>query len=344
MVREASALPALAWLLFLIALGFVLAIGKFVLLPLAIALLLCSAIRPLIDRLARARVPWWGTVALVMVTLIVLLFWVGRIAYANARDFVQSVDAAPAGEAAPRDLQSSFERVLEDPSRIVEAVKSAVPHVSAHLVDAVGVMFGVLNQIGLVLLFMVFVFAEQQAMRAKIARAAGGNAEGVQRVMGEIGRDVNRYLGIKTLLGLLTGVLCCVALLILRVPYAPLFGLIAFLMNYIPSIGGLIATAPPLVAAFAGTGGWTTPMLVFAAYSLINIAVGNVIEPKWLGKHLDLSPLVMLIALLFWSALWGFAGMVLAVPLTRAVQLMFANVPELVPVAVLMSNGEDARD
>ncbi len=341
MDRDLSTLPVLGWLILLIALGFLLAIGKFIFLPLAIALLLCSAIQPLIDRLATRRVPWWGTVTLVMLLLVLALFFAGRHLYFSASAFARTIDPEQVRAAAPEDLESALRRVLDDPKRLADVAKSAVPRLTAYLVDAFSVMFAVLNQVGLVLLFMVFVFAEKQAMARKIARASGRHSTQVANVTAEIARDVNRYLSIKTMLGLVTGAACTIALWILGVPYALLFGFIAFVMNYIPNIGGLVATLPPMVAAYADSGSVTTAVLVFVGFTVINIVTGNVLEPKWLGKHLDLSPLVMLVALMFWSALWGFAGMLLAVPLTRAVQLVFANVPALEPVAILMSNGEE---
>lgn len=347
MVRDTgapAAFSALVWLLFLIAFGFLLVIGKFILMPLAIALLLSSAIQPLIDRLEKLRVPWWGTVTLVMLALVALLFWAGGAVYANASDFMKSLDTAHPTATAPQDFEKTIQDVWSDPKRLTDLAKEAAPKLTAYIVGAFGVMFGVLNQVGLVLLFTVFVFVEKQASRRKVARVAGTHAPQVQRVIQQIARDVNRYLSTKTVLGFLTGVACMISLAIIGVPYAPLFGLIAFLLNYIPTIGGLAATVPPVVAAFVTYNRWTEPLLVFGAFTVINVIVGNVLEPRWLGKQLGLSALVMLIALMFWSAMWGFAGMVLAIPLTRIVQLVFANVPELKSIAVLMSDGaEDGK-
>jgi AI-2 transport protein TqsA len=123
----------------------------------------------------------------------------------------------------------------------------------------------------------------------------------------------------------------------------PLFwGLTAFLLNYVPTVGSLVAAVPAVALGLVqlGPGG---ALLVALGYIVINVTIGNLIEPQVMGRGLGLSPLVVLLSLLFWGWVWGPLGMLLSLPLTMVLKIMVENVPQLAWLAVLMGPAHDAR-
>ena len=148
---------------------------------------------------------------------------------------------------------------------------------------------------------------------------------------------MQHYLGLKILLSLLTGLLVAIALKGFAVPFALLWGVLTFLLNFIPNIGSVIATLPPVAIALFHSGSPARTLLVAAVLVLIQMVVGNFLEPRMMGKGLNLSPLVVLLALLFWGWMWGIVGMLIAVPLTAAIKIACEQLDSTRPVAILMS-------
>ena len=191
----------------------------------------------------------------------------------------------------------------------------------------------------LVVIYMLFIFAEQAVFRRKILAIAGPREHDAAQVLDTIGRGIQRYLGVKTLVSFVTGALAYAALVALGVPRALLFGILTFLLNYIPTFGSIIAAIFPTITALA-----TYPdrpgvaVAVVIAYLAINLTLGNYIEPKVLGRELNLSPLVIIISVVVWAGLWGPVGTFLAVPLTAGLQIVLASYDSTRPIAVMMSS------
>jgi len=141
---------------------------------------------------------------------------------------------------------------------------------------------------------------------------------------------------LKTLISLLTGVLVALSLYLLQAPFPFLWGLLAFLLNFIPNIGSIVAGIPPILVTLFDSGSITKTLMVAVAFIVIQIVVGNFVEPKVLGKGLDLSPLIVLLSLLFWGWLWGIPGMLLSVPLTAALKISMEQFDRTKPLAILL--------
>lgn len=191
----------------------------------------------------------------------------------------------------------------------------------------------------LVVIYMLFIFAEQTVFRRKILSVAGDRRSDAERVLDTIGRGIQRYLGVKTLVSFATGSLCYAVLVALEVPYALLFGFLTFLLNYIPTFGSIIAGILPVVTALANGATWNRVLAIMVTYLSVNIILGSVVEPRILGRELNLSPLVIIVSVVVWAALWGVIGTFLAVPLTAAAQIILASQENTRPIAVLLSSG-----
>jgi len=368
MATESSPLRVPAVLLTMVLVGYLLRVGAFLLQPLIIAFLLCMICRPLVSALEKKKIPAGVTVFGLMLVLIAILAWGGGLLLDHAKAYADSLkestaqvadvpnaavttsDATPSPDAVPAtfdDLRALLTEHLDGASireldfkTLWEQVKSLLPKIGGVLLVALTAVQTAVSQVFLVLFFMIFIFAEQGVSRKKMLLAAGSQCDEVDEITTRIASDVQLYLSVKTGISLLTAVLCWIGLWLLGVPFAAAFAALTFLLNFIPNVGSILAGLFPALVAMGVNGGMNAA-LVMVLYGVVNIFLGSVVEPKVLGKQLNLSPLVILMALMFWGALWGIVGMFLAVPLTRTAQLVCANLPSLRWLAILMANDVD---
>lgn len=181
----------------------------------------------------------------------------------------------------------------------------------------------VLTLLLLVVLMMVFLLAEASNLPKKLEGALGWSREDLQR-MSKAQGEVQRYLVYKTLISALTGVLVTGWVWLLGVSFPVLWGLIAFALNYIPSLGSIIAAVPAMLLAWIDLGA-PTALLVGLGYLVVNMVLGNFLEPHLMGRRLGISTLVVFLSLVFWGWLWGPLGMLLSVPLTMILRIALDN-------------------
>jgi predicted PurR-regulated permease PerM len=229
------------------------------------------------------------------------------------------------------------------PPRVKDYLARSIREIEPEQVapDLVGSSFSFSKGLLLVLLYMLFIFAEQAVFRRKILSIAGTRRDDAVEILDTIGRGIQRYLGVKTIVSLATGSLCYAALVILRVPYAPLWGFLTFVLNYIPTFGSIIAAAFPVLTVLATPGGSIgKAAVVVIIYLGVNITLGSILEPRILGRELNLSPLVVVLSVVVWAGLWGVIGGFLAVPLTSILQIVLASQETTRPIAVMLSSGK----
>jgi len=208
------------------------------------------------------------------------------------------------------------------------------------LQSALGVFFGLVSFLLVVLLYLLFLIAEQVAFPKRIQRAfLTERANHILEVIGKINEAISHYLIIKTGMSLLTGVLAMLVLGIFQVDFFIMWGLLTFFLNYIPYLGSAITLPGPVILAFLQYPDkpWIG-IVVLILLLMVHQGTGQLLEPRLLGSRLGVSPLLILIALSFWGVVWGVVGMILAVPLLVVVKLVLQNIPETQPIAVLMSN------
>ncbi|MDG4597622.1 MAG: AI-2E family transporter [Candidatus Contendobacter sp.] len=186
----------------------------------------------------------------------------------------------------------------------------------------------------LVLLLTIFILLEAPAIPAKLRAAFHVTEEGEARLK-RLLDTVNRYMQIKTLTSLGTAVCVWLLLRIFGIDFAILWAVLAFFLNFVPVLGNILMMIPPVLLALIQTGPWTA-LLVAIGYLVINTGIGNVLEPRIMGKGLGVSTLAIFISLLFWGWLFGTVGMFLAVPLTAAVVIALDANPHTRPLAILL--------
>lgn len=240
------------------------------------------------------------------------------------------------------DLKRALEAKIEASdipwkSQLIELLRSV--DLTSEVRNLTGSLAGFFRGVLLVVIYMLFIFAEQNIFRRKIVAVAEPRSDDAERIIDSISLGIQRYLGVKTVISLATGVCCYTALLYLNIPYALLFGFVTFALNYIPTFGSIAASILPISVALARPDGVGDALVVAAVYLGVNITLGTFLEPRLLGRELNLSPLVILVSVVVWAGLWGVAGTFLAVPLTATAQIILANIESTRKIAVLLSNG-----
>jgi predicted PurR-regulated permease PerM len=187
----------------------------------------------------------------------------------------------------------------------------------------------------IIVIVAIFILLEGSALPDKIRQAQGLSPAAWTRLR-QIVADVRRYMFLKTVMSLLTGVLIALWCLLFGIEFPILLGLLSFALNYIPTIGSIVAALPCILLALIQFG-LGTAVLTTVAYVVINIGVSNGIEPRYLGNGLGLSPLVVILSVLFWGWVLGAWGMLLAVPLTTTVKIALESSDDTRWIAVLMS-------
>lgn len=195
---------------------------------------------------------------------------------------------------------------------------------------------GVLTNSFLIMLTVVFILFEAAGMPNKL-RAALPDADSSLASFEKFSTSVRQYLVIKTIVSLATGLVVTIGLLFLGLDYAPLWGMIAFLLNYVPNIGSIIAAIPAILLAVVQLGPIYS-LLVAALYLVTNVVMGNAVEPRMMGQKLGLSALVIFISLVFWGWVLGPVGMLLSVPLTMVVKIALEVNESTRWMAILLSS------
>lgn len=220
------------------------------------------------------------------------------------------------------------------------------PLTISQLLDAqagVKLMARLLEQLGAILakgfliyLTTIFILLEASILPGKIKAAMKNNTETFDN-LASIADDVKKYLAMKTIISLATGVFIMTWLIVLKVKYPIVWGLIAFLLNFVPNIGSIVAAVPATILALLqlGPGG---AALTALGYLLVNTIIGNFVEPRLMGERLGLSTLVVFLSLVFWGWVLGPIGMLLSVPLTMTVKIALQSHPESSKLAILLDS------
>lgn len=205
--------------------------------------------------------------------------------------------------------------------------------------DLISSLSGVLANALLILLTVAFILLEATGLPAKLRMALGAPDSSTERLSHMLD-SVNQYMGIKTLISVVTGFLVWGWLSIFGVDFAVLWALFAFLLNFIPTIGSILAAIPAVLLALVQID-VQTALVVAAGYVVLNTVIGNIVEPRVMGRGLGLSPLVVFVSLVFWGWVLGAVGMFLSVPLTMVLKIALDANPETRPIAILL--GPDVR-
>ncbi len=312
-----------------------------ILIPLLLAVFIAVVATPALRWMRRRGVPKWGAlglIAFVLLDLGSLLALIATGALEGFRDNFPTYQerfvllSQQAGVWLERlGMEHSQEAIpdLLDPNKVMGLVRLALSNAS-----------GVLATGFLVLLAVMFILLEAPSLRAKLRVAFKPSPEAEARITQLLER-INRYMSIKALTSLVTGVLIWAWLSFLGVDFAVLWGILAFLLNFVPTVGSIIAAVPPMLLALVQLG-LQEALLTTLGFMVVNIGIGNFVEPRVMGRGLGISTLAVFLSLLFWGWLFGLVGMFLAVPLTAALMAALDASPHTRTLAIML--GPEVND
>ena len=210
---------------------------------------------------------------------------------------------------------------------------------AALIAPVVSSLSGLGSMVMLIVLYASFLLAERASLADKVGRAMRdqAQAERLMAVLNRINDRIGRYLVVKTVVNLILGGLCWVILMGMGVEFAGLWAVLIAILNYIPYLGSALGVVFPTLAGAAQFGDFFGPLVLAGLLSVAQMAVGGVLEPRMMGRAFNLSPFVVVVALVIWGALWGVPGAVLAVPMTASLMIVLAEFPETRPVAIMLS-------
>ncbi len=309
--------------------------ARVILAPLALAVFAAAVSLPAMAWLRRRGAPTALAILLVVLLDTLLLSFVGWVVLQTVNELrvelpaylarAQTLETAMRAQLSSRGIEMApdFYATLVQPDRLLETVTAAARNITS-----------VLALFLLILLYVVFVLAESVVLPAKIRRVLGPRASALAGGAAVL-TQVQRYLVLKSLISLATGALVAVSAAVLGVDFALFWGLLAFLLNYIPTIGSFVAAVPGILVALLQLG--PGPAMLFAvAYLVINIIIGSIIDPIVTGAQLRLAPIMVLVSLVFWGWTWGPIGAFLSVPLTITLRMVMERADSLRSIAALM--------
>ena len=292
----------------------------------------------------RRGAPSWLAICLVILVIILMILFFGGIVAQSASSFMGKLPfyqsqllLMQANLISSLDpLISYFHLDLDLASAFGNFSPATLINLAGTTISSLG---SVLSNSFLIILTVIFILAEATSFPDKLS-AILTNPERGRVYFSDFTRNLNNYIAIKTTMSVITGIVVTLFLSLLGVDFPILWGLLAFLLNFVPNIGSVIAAIPPVLLAYVQLGGWSATFVIFG-FLIINLVIGSFVEPRYLGKGLGLSPLVVFISLVFWGWVLGPIGMLLSVPLTITAKLALEANPNTNWIAILLGTTQN---
>lgn len=323
-----------------IAVFYVLVIGKAFLVPLAVAVMVWYVINALSRTYARL-LPWvseknWITTLASLISIGLFIFFAIEMVQNNIVDVQKKIpDYKTNFESFAHSLSTTFERFpLPDVTNVLDSIEVA-PVISS----LAGTFTSMISNTFLVLIYVLFLMLEQSTFTKKIRAIFPDSTqrESVMSILSHAQEDIQTYLWIKTTTSTITGLVSYAILFMVGVDFAGFWAFTIFLLNYIPTVGSIIATLFPAVLALLQFETLYQFVVVLFGVGIVQVLVGNFLEPRLMGNSLNVSPFVVMLSLTLWGSIWGVAGMFLSVPITVMMLIVFAHFQRTRYLAIMLS-------
>ncbi|STX50574.1 transporter, permease [Legionella busanensis] len=321
--------------------GFLLVVGRGLFIPLVIAILIWHLLNTIVASMQYipvfgARMPPWLRMVIAFLIVIVLFTILVNIISDNV---MEVIDVSPRYQENLMGILKNIDSFFH--IKMLARFDNFLKDVSVQniIVNVYSVFSAIAGSAVLITLYVVFLFVEQHFLRQKIDALfpQTEHRELVDNIINHIVNDTQTYLGIKTFLSVIMAIISWVLMKIVGLDFAEFWALLIFFLNFIPNIGAIIATVFPALLAMIQFDDWLPFLIISLGFIFIHFIIGNIIEPRYLGKSLHLSPLVILFSLAFWGSIWGILGMFLAVPITVMMMIVFAHFDKTRPLAIILS-------
>lgn len=312
------------------------------LIPFLLSIFIAVLCSPPLSWMHKKKVPY--SVAIILIAAIVVAFGliIGAVVSSSIHSFsqdlpiyqhklqIQVVSVQEWLNGYGVDISSDLLREIFNPSIAMGFVGNAL------------VSFGnVMTNAFMILLTVIFILAEESVFYSKLKMASSNSSNSLVAIE-RFTNSINRYMAIKSLLSIVTGLLITIWLIILDVDYPVLWGILAFLLNFVPTLGSMLAAIPAVLLALVQLGVGDAATVVIG-YVVVNVVIGNIVEPRFMGKGLDLSALVVFLSLVFWGWVLGPVGMLLSVPLTMTIKIALESAGSTKGLSVMLGAGNRAN-
>lgn len=330
-----------AWTVFAIALFWILWIGKALIIPFFLAILAFYLVNILNDFWRKTIFRWTNPPNLLVNALSATVFIVCALAISR----LVAENATSVIAAAPR-YGTRLAEVYED---IVARFPGEEPAALQDIIDKINFAnyvailasgtAGIVGNGALVFLYLIFLMLERSFFHEKLKSLIPDKRRraSVEDIIARMNHDVRTYLGVKTFVSIITAGLAFAIMWFVGLDFAGFWALLIFIFNFIPNIGSLIATALPAALALVQFESFRPFIIVVVGITLIQLVVGNYLEPRLMGRTLNMSPLAVVLSLVFWGMLWGMAGMFLSVPVTAVMAIVLSHFESTRWIPLLLS-------
>lgn len=333
-----------------ILIGWLLVAGRTVLLPIVTALISVYVLAAATEALG--RLPVTRVLPVFLLRVVVLVGFAGIVlvfAGVISATFREISVLAPT-------YQQNLETLLDRVAGILNLDTSELwDQIEAVTIDRIDLRAIVLSMLGgftslgagvfLTVIYAGFLLAERETFALKIAAAFPDKqrAQQLLEVIARINTQIRDYISVKTLINVILGAISYGILLMMGVDFALFWALTIALLNYIPYVGSYIAVTFPVLLSLAQFGDLGKTILLTVLLTAVQMLIGNVVEPRMIGRQLNLSPFMVLVSLSVWASLWGIPGAILAVPMTSILAIVLASFDATRPVSVLISDRVDSQ-
>ncbi|MGQ9367277.1 AI-2E family transporter [Azospirillum sp. ST 5-10] len=343
----------------------ILYLGRDLLVPFALAVLLSFVLSPIVSRLERWRIPRIPAVVMVVVLVFALVTAFGSVVGSQIADLAENLptyernirakiqalgDQAGAGGGMLGQASEMVRGLREELDRVADQAEAPAPGPDGRaspepvpvrvappdaeplevLQRVLGPVLAPLAMVGMVLVFTIFMLLQREDLRDRLIRLVGsGDLSRTTAAMSDAGKRVSRYLLMQVAVNVTYGIPIGAGLALLGVPNPILWGVLATVLRFIPFVGPVIAASFPILLSFAVDPGWTLPLLTVALFLAVELFSNNVVEPWLYGTATGLSSVAIIVVALFWTMLWGPVGLLLATPLTVCLVVIGRYVPHL---------------
>lgn len=324
----------------LVLTGYILAVGKGILIPFVIAIFFWYLINALARRIGTTiNTPNWVSLGLAMLIILGCVIALGNMISNNIQTFVEQVPTYQKNILAMTggwvDKYSMFD---------TQSVKELLAKINLGAIAGglIGAVSTIATMAVTILLYVVFLFLEQKTFKWKLKALIKDKKKlkDTEQTISDIGRSIENYIGMKTLVSLGMGIFAYAVLTYYGIDNAVFWGLIIAILNFIPYIGAVLSFVLPALAALVQLGDMQDLIILTALLAANSLVLSNVIEPKVFGQSLNLSPIVLMLSLSVWGALWGMIGMILCIPIMVSIMIVLSKFEQTKPYAILMMERE----
>lgn len=322
-----------------------------ILLPFFIAVIISFLFEPYYEWLKSKKIPSAVSLIIVIITILIIANITSLFVFTSINAFTKEI---PKYTEKSQNIINSISFNLSNWGFYNQYIKDSfdftkIINGQAIANFATGFFSSIINLFGnfvLILIYVIFLLSEFGSIRMRILKAfSSERSRKIADTLTDIFSEVKKYVVGKTLINLTYGTLVTIILWIIGVDFFLVWGFLAFLMAYIPNIGSLISIVLPfLTALIQFDGELTRPIIMLILMVVSANLIGNIVEPKILGDKLNLSPILLLLSLIFWGYLWGLIGMILSVPIMSMIKIILGKFESTKPISILMSlNVTDAK-